>query len=128
MCESKSKDLLVQLKLVSTLRVKSGLGTRVWDKSGTDPTFKKTYLTCLVQNEEKGLFQGSNAGPPAPKAGIIPLDQTRIRTLGKNSQRAMIQLTIHLIHALNMQGRSSSVYMQLLTEVPEVHLKLWSGV
>ena len=30
----------------------------------------------FITLRERGLFRGSNPGPPAPEAGIIPLDQT----------------------------------------------------
>ena len=38
------------------------------------------------------------------------------------------QLTIHLMHDLNMHGRSSSAMTRLLMDVPDDHSKLWSRV
>jgi hypothetical protein len=58
------------------------------------------------------------------KVDFKSLLDTRIGTLGKSHQVVMVQLTSRLMHAPNMQERSSSVLMQMLTEVPEDHLKL----
>ena len=36
-------------------------------------------ISSLIRAQPKsGLFRGSNPGPPAPEAGIIPLDQTAV--------------------------------------------------
>ena len=36
-------------------------------------------LELLLSAGSKGLFRESNPGPPAPEAGIIPLDQTAVK-------------------------------------------------
>jgi hypothetical protein len=60
------------------------------------------------------------------KADLKLISDARIGTLGKSCQAVMVQLTIRLMHTPNMQGRSSSVLTQLLTEVTEDHLKLFN--
>ena len=37
-----------------------------------------TFSSAIRAQPKWGLFRGSNPGPPAPEAGIIPLDQTAV--------------------------------------------------
>ncbi len=62
------------------------------------------------------------------KADLKSTFKARILTLGNLHQAMTAQLTICMMQAPNMQGRSSLAQVQLLTDVPDDHLKLWSWV
>jgi hypothetical protein len=62
------------------------------------------------------------------KADLKSNFEARILKLGNLHQTVTTQLTIHMMQAPNMQGRSSLARVRLLTDVPDDHLKLWSWV
>jgi hypothetical protein len=62
------------------------------------------------------------------KADLKSIFDARIGMLGKRRWVVTAQLTIHLIYAPNMHGRSLSILTRLLMDVPDDHSKLWLWV
>ena len=60
------KELVAQLAIVFCIEEISSKG---------DQTIKRRLVSLLSDQKAIGPFRESNPGPPAPKAGIIPLDQ-----------------------------------------------------
>ena len=49
----------------------------------TDKRFQLIYKEEGKKGGKSGVLGGSNSRPPAPKAGILPLDQTPMMILSK---------------------------------------------
>ena len=56
-----------------------------WERLQVQKTCTPRSHAARLENSadcHKGLFRGSNPGPPRPKRGIIPLDQTAVFLMG----------------------------------------------
>ena len=85
LCVSICWDNLVLLSNVSKTRAKYFREWLSWwnkNSSGEAPTL--LHVSKMKAFQQKGPIRESNPGPPAPKAGIMPLDQSDVTSVMKS--------------------------------------------